>query len=316
MEDLLDAVRRIISRWVETTSPIEADLDVGDTVVTVASTARFQAGDEVMIEAPTEGEPNLVIQEIISDTQVRLASGVSNQWVTSESPVLRKLINGMYVQGIYIGDPEVIPQYPAITVSGPTIESTPLTLDSWQEHFEVEITVYVEEATHEDGYRFMLQMLKTMREGLKKNIYPLVNDYNSTAITADIAIGDEYIRVADSSIFHTVFTDKLIEEGETYPLRSDVRIILEDRWKSEESRVREITEDGIIRIVPNACNTYLVSNSAIAIQPMRFIFNSWPKTTNIGKVVKGGTLLQAATINWFADEEDVRYFKNNDPSIK
>ena len=50
LEDVLDGVRKIIHKWVNTSSAITADVNIGDTVINVASARRFQRGDEVMLK--------------------------------------------------------------------------------------------------------------------------------------------------------------------------------------------------------------------------------------------------------------------------
>ena len=312
MEDILDSLRRIVSRWVETVTPIESDIVAGDTLIAVGSSKRFQEGDEVMVESPLEGEPNLVVEEIVDTITIRLATPVFNSWTTDQNIVLRKLINGQFIEGIYIGDPEVIPKYPAISINGHTIDSEWMTLDSTKERYEFELGVYIEAANYEDGYRFLLRMVKTIREGLKRNFYPLVNDFDTTSIGANIIAGDEVIKVDDSSIFNTQLTDTDAD----FPRNSDARAIIEDQWFSEETRVQEILSETTVAIRPNACRDYDVVDNPVIIRPRRFIYNTWPPNTQIGKVAKGGTLLQGAVIRWFAEEEVPFNFRNNDPHLK
>ena len=311
MEEILDALRRIISRWVETITPITSNVSPGDTILHVDSSVRFKEGDEVMIEGPLDGEPNLVIEEIIDYQTIKLATPVANQWLTSENMCLRKLINGMYVEGIYIGNPEVIPQYPAITINGTTVDSEWMTLDSTKERYEVELSIHVEDATQEDGYRFLLKLTKAIVEGLKSKVAPLINDYDMTAITQDIEPGDEVIEVADAHVFNTPFTTNTDE----YPKESEARVIIEDKWKSEETRVQDILSANHVNVLPFLCNSFKVENNAVAIRPKRFIYNSWPHHTDIGKSEKN-TLLQTAVIRWFAEEEQVQEDFRSDPNLR
>ncbi len=311
MEAILDALRRIIGRWVETITPITANVSVGDTILYVDSSVRFKEGDEVMIEGPLEGEPNLIIEEIIDYQTIKLATPVANQWLVSENMCLRKLLNGMYIEGIYIGNPEVIPQYPAITINGTSIDSEWMTLDSTKERFEVELTVYVEEATQEDGYRFLLKLTETIIKGLKSKVTPLINDYDMTAITQDIEVGDEVIEVADAHVFNTPFTTNTSD----YPQESDARVIIEDKWKSEETRVQDILSPTHVSVMPILCNSFKVANNPVAIRPKRFIYNSWPHHTDLGKAQKN-TLLQTSVIRWFAEEEQIQEDFRSDPTLR
>lgn len=311
MEDILESLRRIISRWVETSTPLSSDASPGDTILTVNSSNRFQAGDEVMLEGPLDGEPNLVIERIIDDTHISLATPVYNRWRVGESSILRKLINGMFVEGIYLGNPEVIPTYPAITVNALSKSSEWLTLDSTKEQFQVEVSIFVEERTHEDGYRFIMQMAKAIDDGLRRNLTPLINDYDISAIIAPIIKGDRYIKVADSSIFNTSITDT----NSGFPRDTDARVILEDRFESTENRIYDIIDETTVKLIIPACKDYELQYNPVAINPKRFIFNSWPKNIEYGKTSKG-SLLQSAVISWFAEEERIAHVERNDPHLK
>lgn len=311
MEEILDALRRIVSRWVETVTPINQDLNPDDTIIYVDSTKRFQEGDEVMVESAVESETSLVVDEIIDNTTLRLATPILNPWTVSQHIVLRKLINGMYVEGIYLGNPEVIPVFPAITINGRNVNSEWMTLDSTKERYEIELSTFVEAATQEDGLRFLMRLTKIIVQGLKANIFPLVNNYDITQITAPVLAGDGVLQVADASVFNTPLTDI----NAAYPRLSDARVILEDRWKSEETRVQRILGTNLIEIEPIACMNFALTSNPIAIRPKRFIYNSWPATTEFGTINKG-SLLQASVIRWFAEEEVPVDFRNNDPHLK
>ena len=318
MEDLIDSVRRILGRWTQTVSPIVAPVKPGDKILEVATARRFRRNDEVMIEDPAEGEPNLIIERVLDDTHILLSNSVFNDWPLSRNPVLRKLTNGMYIEGIYYGDPPIIPLYPAITVSGTSTGSEWLTLDSTKETYNLEIGIHVEASTFEDGERFMHRLGELVRLGLKNNFYPLVNDFDVVQITHDISRGDNYIKVSDSSVFETDISDKIVTDprtGEKYR-RTGARCIVEDRWKSEELRAVKILDDTTIEVVPRICHDYKVSDNAIAIQPKRHFFNTWPEQVSYGQSSRDGTLLQTATVSWFAWEEDVFKFKNNEPHLR
>ena len=68
IEQVLDSVRRIIHKWVDTTSPIKANVDIGDTQISVDNTIRFQVNDEVMLKNGSVYETGLTIKSIDSDT--------------------------------------------------------------------------------------------------------------------------------------------------------------------------------------------------------------------------------------------------------
>lgn len=215
------------------------------------------------------------------------------------------------MSGIYIGKNNVIALYPAIEINGTNINSTWLTINSTKEKYDVEITIMIESSTQEDGYIFLLEIVKIIRKGLKQNLFLLVTDYVVTQLTGDVLPGDQVIRVADSSVFNTPLTNIT----GSYPQLSDARAILENKWRSEETRVQQIFDPNTILIEPNACNEYRVQDNGIVVVPKQFIYNSWPEDAQIGTTSREGTLLQTAVIRWFGDEEVPEHITNQDPHL-
>ena len=134
MEDILDSVRRIVSKWANTTSRVQQNITVGDTSVCVKNAARFSPGDAVMLKNNTVYETGLVVDEVEKQTGiVTFTSPVLNSWTIAENTVLIKTVYEQFIQGIYIGSPDVISHYPAITVNGVSRSSEWLTLESTTE---------------------------------------------------------------------------------------------------------------------------------------------------------------------------------------
>jgi len=297
MEDVIDSVRRIVSKWVNTSTPLTADAEVGDRTITVKCTKRFRVNDEVMIRNALFYETGLRVEEIIDFTTLKLNSPILSQdWTVNENSILIKTINEMFVQAVYFGDPEVIPEFPAISVFGPSRTSEWLTLDSTSERYELQINIYVLASTHEFGHRFLLQTAKAIQIGLKKNIYPLVGTHEVTSLKADIQACDTVIKVVDSSIF---------SEGN--------RVLVEDSCMMQETFVRGIVDSETISLWQGVNDDYSKDDTVI-VAPERFIYNSWPASIDFGKVHKGD-LLQAATISWFAEEEEIQSMRKQDPQL-
>jgi hypothetical protein len=302
IEQVLDSVRRIIHKWVDTISPISANVDIGDSQISVDNTIRFQVNDEVMLKNSTVYETGLTIKSIDSDTTLTFNSDVLNNWTVAENAQLVKTTNEQFVQGIYIGDPEVIPRYPAITVNGSSRSSEWLTLESTKERYEIEVTVLVEASTHEGGYRFLLNMTDIIQKGLKRNIIPLVNDYEVVSLARDISIGEVNIPLTD--------VDNLAYYG---------RILIENQYDLQENWVDVVYADvnpsdgNNVHLVDPVCYNFSASNTSVVI-PHRFIFNSWPANIDYGKLHKG-QLLKASVIRWFAEEEEMQYLRRTEPQL-
>lgn len=302
-EDILDSLRRIIGRWTITTTTLTKTAAAGDVLLKVDNTIRFHDGDEIIlrdVEENTEPLPGiLVIDRVIDQNTLLLTTPLQIAWPLSVTPSIFKTIKGQYVKAIHIGEPSVIEQFPAITVNGTTRASEWMTTRGTKERYNIEIGVFVEDATMEDGYRFLLRLTDLIQDGLKKNIYPLVNDYEMVALTADMEANDLVVKVADSSIFC-----------------NDQRILIEDKYHSLETMVTKIIDGTTIQVYSGANYKFLISNNAVAISPKRFIYNSWPAEINYGKIHKG-TLLKAAVINYFAEEYEIQFqFPWPDTQIK
>lgn len=299
VEEVVDSVRNIVSRWSATRSSITSSVSIGDTVIEVDTTKRFESGDEIMIRSPQTAETPLYIDEILDSTHIKLTTAAQFEWPLSVNPIVEKTFKQMFVQNVYMGDPDVIPKFPAIAVMATDSSSEWLTLDSTKETYNVKIMIYVQAANQEDGYRFLLRLTDTIKRGLKNNFFPLVGPYDTTAVTANIAPGDEFVKVADSSIFSNP---------------NNQRILLEDNFKSEEFIIDEVVDATTVKLSKPVCFEYLSVDGTKIINPKRFIYNSWPASIEYGTIFKG-TLLKAATINWFAWEEQWRTEQPIDPSL-
>jgi len=299
ISDIVDSVRRIIERWVNTYSLLQSNAEIGDTILHIQATTRFVYGDEILLTNEELYETGLNVLEVIDDTHLRLSSPVKFRWTTDDNSMARKCINGMLVQGVYYGDPDVIPQYPAITVVADNRNSKWLTLESTTEKYSLSINIYVQDATDEAGNRFLYKITDVIQEGLKRNIFPLVNDYNVTAITQSLSQGDDIITVADSSII----------------ANPCARVFIEDAFKDEEATVSEIIDSTTVRLSRCLWFDYDVADNPLFISPTRLIYNSWPESIDYKKIHKG-TLLKAATISWFAEEEEIRYLAKREPHLR
>ncbi|MFA5598992.1 MAG: hypothetical protein WDA06_00210 [Phenylobacterium sp.] len=299
MEHILESLKRIISRWVNTNAPLIIDANPGDSIITINTTKRFKKGDEIILRNPLSGETPLYISEVLDDNRLQLASPVKFPWQVNEAAIVEKTFYQNFIQGIYIGTPDPIPMFPAITIEASNASSEWLTIDSTKETYQVKIHIYVQSANQEDAYKFLLKMAKTVQNGLKKNIYPLVAPYDVVVPTVDIANGDEYITIADTSIFN---------------LQTKNRLLIEDLYKTQEFKILEIVDSTTIRIAPAVCYDFDITDNTKLIVAHRFFYNSWPENIDFGTIFKG-TMLKGATLSWFAWEEELQEDKAIDVSL-
>jgi len=304
MEEVLDGVRRIVHKWVNTSTRVDINVTRGDTVLCVRNSRRFTVGDQVMLRNSTVYETGLIISSIDKVANlITVSTPILNDWTIAENTVLIKTINEQFVQGIYIGEPDVISRYPAITVNGISRSSEWLTLESTKEKYQIEVTVYVKDSTNEQAYRFCMAMTDEIQKGLKYNITPLISDYDLTSLTRNIAVGDTTIYVADRSLFN-----------------NNRRVMIEDPYETTENWTTtwwDETEDPsqeALRLKDCVPYAFDMSDTTVIV-PHRFIFNSWPDNIQYGSIHKG-ELLKAAKISWFAEEEEMQFLRRDEPRLR
>ena len=290
MIEILESVRRTIYRWVNTSATLTEDALYNTTTIKVNSAIRFRVGDEVALHDGVNGEPGLKIAEIPDRNTIILESPIKviTGWRVSANAMITKTYDGQFVQAIYIGEPDVIPRYPAITILGQNRTSEWFTLGTTKERYNLQIAIYAENDNHESSYRTVMQLANIIQLGLKKNIFPLVGAYDTSNLIANVNAEDEFIKVADSSKF--VCEDK---------------IVIENIYQAEELRVASIPDSTTLQVFPNPHFPYAVNEQTKVIKLTRFIYNSWPSDINYGFKYKG-TLLHAASITWFGEEMEVQ----------
>ena len=304
MEEILDSVRRIIHKWVNTSSRIRTDLNRGDTLIGLSNASRFSIGDQVMLKNDIVYETSLIVESVNYLTNcVTLSSPILNDWIVAENAMLVKTIHEQFVQGIYIGEPDVISRYPSITVNGTSRNSEWFTIESSKERYQVDIGVYVQASTQEQGYRFLMNLADTIQFGLKKNIMPLASDYDITSLAEDVSACDTTIRVTDRTLFNNYR-----------------RIILEDDLESTENYVTgwftpaEDPQQNALQLSDSVPYDFLAAETTVIV-PKRFIYNSWPSDIEYG-VIHKGELLKAAKISWFAEEEELQNLRREEPRLR
>lgn len=284
MEEVVDSLRKIINRWVNTEVLLTEDASVGDVLLKVTSAMRFRSGDEVMLTDGSEFEHPVYISNVIDETTLELSAPLKFPWEVYIGSKVRKSVAGKLVQGIYMGDPNTIQMFPAIAVVGDNQSSAWTTFESTTETYDVSISCYIEDNTMEDGYRALMRLTKLVEFGLKRNMFPLVGERSHATITQAIAPGDLYLKVESS-------------EG----MVSEQLILLESRFAAEQVVIKSVLDETTIELVQGAYFPYPLIDDPRAIIVTRFLYKCWPKAINYGFVHKD-TLLKASKISWSGEE--------------
>lgn len=287
---ILNGVRQIVARHVVADVPITSDISPGDTVLNIKTTIRLKNGDEIIITDGENEEHDLFIHSVIDDTHIQLTTTTRFDWAVSDNVVIKRAFAGQYVKGIYLGEPDVIPTYPAITVNIVNSHSEFWTTRATKERYQIEIGIFVEGSDQESGATLLWELTDRVQLSLKKNVYPLLSDFTTYNITADIQPTDYFIKVADTSVF-----------------RQGQLVLIEDTFQTVETYIDVICDATTLKLnTPTGLN-YSTADTLL-ILPTRFIFNSWPADITWGKIFKG-TLLKGASISWFAEEMEIQFNK-------
>lgn len=306
MLEILNSVRRIIHKWVNTASRLSTSATAGDTNIIVEDAYRFNIGDDVMIKNNDVYEADLHVEFIDYDTNtITLSSPIQNGWVATDS-ILIKTIYGRFVNAIYIGDRDVLSRFPCVTVNGVSRSSEWMTLGTTKERYEIEVGVYVQASTQEEGYKFLLAITDIIQLGLKRNIMPLVEDYDIISLAQDVTQGDSVIYLNNRSY---------LDRDPSFD-----RIFLEDEYNTQETLIDHIyslSEDPsgqAVKIRGTSCFNFDKDETSIII-PRRHVFNSWPHNIQYGLIHKG-ELLKASKINWFAEEQELQLWIRQEPKLR
>jgi hypothetical protein len=187
-----------------------------------------------------------------------------------------------------MGDPPVIPRYPAVVVNGRSKSSEWATLETTIETYDIDISCYIQDDTQEDGYRSLLYLAKTIEKGLKRNLFPLVGQRSHTDVVSAV--------LRDDTIIHVNSTEGMARHQ---------FVLIEDRFKAEDVRIDEVVDDTHIRLKTSVANGYPIAYDPRIIIVNRFLHNTWPKSVEFGFVSKD-TLLKAAKISWKGEELEIQ----------
>lgn len=299
MQEILDGLARIINRWCKTSTPLIANTSIGNEYISVYTARRFEKGDQIIIrDSQGKGESPLYIDEVIDNQTIRLTEPVKFLWDINHSPVIEKTFYQTFLQKTYIGEPLNIPKFPAIVIKAITSSSEFIALRTTKEEYKVQITIYVEHSDQEDAYRWQMKMAKTIQNGLKSNIHPLIGPFTTSGLVANAFAGDFFIKVASTANFY-----------------SPGVCFLEDPWSYQEVSIKSIIDDNTIELFHPLVYDFNTTYNPILILADRWIYNSWPNTITHGVVFKG-TSLKAASIDWFAQETEDHNIATSEPHLR
>jgi hypothetical protein len=302
MLELQRAIKKIIQRYIAQMVPLTQAAVSGTQYAYLQSVRRFNIGDAVVIRhSDTENAELLHVTGVnLYEKRLMFEETLSQTWPL-DGGYVQKLLgyssgNTEFLKAIYLGDPAVIKQFPAITIDAKSLNSEWLTLESTKETYEIDITVYVGGLAYfESQYELMHAYVQAIRNSLFRSFYPLVRPYFSTTLIEDVTAGDVTIQVTDPNFVQCTRGSWIFFENSDHTISN--RIIAD-------------LGGGTLQLLRPLAFNFDAGDSII--MPQRHIFNTIPHGTNYGTVNKG-TALKAAVISYRAEEEVRRLVPHVDP---
>jgi len=292
---VLDSLKSTIMRFAMNTQDLTVDAIAGTRNLTVVQTRKFFEGEVIVIRNGTQGEIR-TIDEIIDENNMTITEDLDFSWMLADGASVMKAPGGQYIKRIYYGDPTVIPDYPAVTIMGDSRDEEWWTINSTKRKWNCTITVLVEDATDEEAYRGMLAIAKSIEDALWVNRWPVFESKYETDLIADAVTSDSVLTLDDTS-----------------GLKVKDEIVIEDLYRTQQNQIKRIIDNNNVDLYAPLIHDFSTSSGATLIVPSRWVMWSKPEGTDYGFVHKD-TLLKAAQIKWFAEEEVCRLHPHIGPT--
>ena len=115
-----------------------------------------------------------------------------------------------------------------------------------------------------------------------------------STVTKTVTVGEENVGI-----------DFVLEVDDTSGFRVGDQIIIEDLDRTQQNEIKQIIDEHNVTLAAELIWDFRVSEGATVLVPSRWVMWSKPESTDYGFVHKE-TLLKAAQIKWFAEEEVCR----------
>lgn len=196
MIELIQSIKDVIDEKVVGRRQLKSSVDVGSDTLNVVKAFDFQGCDCIILLENDCSEIHQ-IESIIDRTTIKLAEPVQRPFGLSTT--IEKVYNGQRVE-TYLGNPPVLPRYPAITIDLISRESESLAIQLMQQTHFLQVSVYVSTESFESSYRLMHDLANMVETMLFRTMFPLVKPFAETTLTADANIWEDTIQVQNPNI--------------------------------------------------------------------------------------------------------------------
>ncbi len=302
MRNILFALKTIIERYVVGKQALTENVTAGEVLIPVRSSRRYVAGDQVAVyKKPAENESSTAdIRTIteIPDWNSIVINEPTSQAYPAELSGVEKSHYGHFCDAVYIGNPDVLPGFPSITIEIADKTAEPMTIGTTQDTYHVDISVWSSGDGYESQYLLMMHYAEQIEQSLWRSFYPLVAPYGSSTLAEDMEPGEDLLKLTAP-----------LDDG--HPLKANGSLFIEGIDTVSEFRIKQDLGNNVYQTMIPTTTHFMAGDSVI--RPHRYFFWSFPNKIDIGTVNATQGTLKAATLRYEMREQVIRRVGYHDP---
>jgi len=323
IEQVVDAMLDMIKKNMIAKTTLTADINVGDTVVSVANSFHFDNNQEIVLidnGYNTAGSSHYqkyeyAVVKTVNDTNtITLKTPALSSWLVADSAFIQKTIGHvpLYEENVLYGDREVIPTNEmAITVEPVSLSNEWIYIQGGlSEEYRLTIMIYGKSVETEEGMRILNKYSDAVYKLINSNLHININDYQ-TPLLSDINSGDTTVVIEDTD-----------ENRENFIISTEPP----NEYQFQDNNgasciwyaiVNRTISGGQITLTFNEpiAGDYLKSDFAVLTKLKRYFYDSRVDSLTWGLTQKGSAVLRAAELSWFGKEVEEYSFPQTDKRV-
>lgn len=287
---MLGIIKDLRERIIQTISAREyltADTLTGSAIVKVYQANKWDTGQEVVLRNDDIGE-GFTVRRYVDKHTLELDRPASHDWRVADRAQINRAEGHNYLKFVLLGDQEIIPAYPAITLEAGTKTIEWMTIPGTTDEFTISISTYILDDSSEKSYELMMKYTSAIEEMLMNNLHPDISA-ETQPILVNLTFGETLIPVPDATIWDP----------------NDL-IVINSIANRDIIEVKRIVDATTIELTRGLHFAFYTADNLVAKKLRRYIYDSRVTNIEYGYLQKGSAFLKASRISWYAKEERTR----------
>jgi len=285
MIQILEYLRKEIIQAISAAEYLINDMSVGSNIIKVKRAGiKWDVGEEIVVRNDDLGEA-FTVERIIDRETIQTTKPATHDWLVSQRAQCNRAVGYHYLKYVLLGDQNVIPDYPAVTLEANTKAIEWMTIPGTTNEFTVTIAVYVLEDNTEASYKLLLQYTSAIEEMLMHNLHPEISAAEQI-LQYDVVYGESLIVVPDATIWDI----------------NDL-FVIEDDYHKDMLEVKRIIDPITLELSRGVHFDFHVADGSVAKKFRRYFYDSRVTNITYGYKQKGSAFLKASQINSYTKEE-------------